>query len=181
MELTGSTRTTATASAVVLGGLTLTLYGAWRDQLTHSLAGVVLSMVALTAIILVVIRRWVTNTSTERMVLAAAQRETQAERTRYIAAQAALENEQVRLRRDLDAERAALAAAAKVERAALAAEFEERRAALVSEAMEATFRMIRDGKFAPAPKSGTVIRFPHQEQATAPQHERSRERGGVGP
>lgn len=181
MDLTGSTRATATAAVtVLLGGLALTLHGVWRDQATHSLAGVVLTMIALTVIILTVIHKWVTDTSTVRSILAATQREAQAQHHRYLAAQAGLENEQARLRRDLNAEKAALAKQVRNERAAIAAEFEERRAALIAETMEATVLMIRDGKFAPETKQGaTLIRFPHQEPQ--PRHGRTRERGVVGP
>lgn len=183
MDLTGSTRTTViTTTAVTLGGFTLTLYGLGRDQLTHSLTGVAITMIALAAIILTVIHHWVTDTRTERACLAAAQREAQAERTRYIAAQAASENEQVRLRRDLDAERARLAARARTERKALLAELEEQRATLVSETMQATFQMFHEGRFNPATGRGaTIIRLPQLQADDAPQHERARGRGVVGP
>ena len=51
MDLTSGTRTMASVSAaVMLGGIGLTLHGVWRDQPTHSLAGVVLNMIALTVI-----------------------------------------------------------------------------------------------------------------------------------
>ena len=73
MDLTSGTRTMASVSAaVMLGGIGLTLHGVWRDQPTHSLAGVVLNMIALTVIILTTVHHWVTNTSTERTALAAA-------------------------------------------------------------------------------------------------------------
>ncbi|NED73316.1 hypothetical protein G3I51_13385 [Streptomyces sp. SID9944] len=139
-------------------------------------------MIALTGIILTVVHKWVTDTSTERTALGAAQRETQAERTRYIAAQAALENEQARLHRDLAAERAALSESIKAERTALAAEFEERRASLIAETMEATVLMIRDGKFAPDTlPTGQLIRFPRQGAPAVESHrERSREHGIAG-
>lgn len=183
MDLTGSTRTTViTTTAVTLGGFALTLYGLGRDQLTYSLTGVAITMVALAAIILTVIHHWVTDTRTERACLAAAQREAQAERTRYIAAQAASENEQVRRLRDLDAERARLAARARAEREALLAAFEEQRATLISETMQATFQMFHEGRFNPATDSGaTVIQLPRQQPDDAPQRERARGRGVAGP
>lgn len=182
MDFTGSTRTTAaTAAAVTLGGLALTLHGAWRGQFTHSLAGVAMTMVALTVIILSVIHRWVTDTRTEHACLAAGVREAQAERLRYIAAQAALENEQARLRRDLNAERAALTAGARAEHEALLAEFEERRGELISDTMEATVRMFHEGRFAPETGRGaTIIRLPQQPSPVS-HRERSWEHGVVGP
>lgn len=183
MDVTGSTRATATAAGtLLLGGLALTLHGVWRDQATHSLAGVVLTMIALTVIILTVIHKWVTDTSTVRSMLAATQREAQAQHHRYLAAQAMMEIEQDRLRRDLNMEKAALGKRLRNERAAIAAEFEERRAALIAETMEATFLMIRDGKFAPDTEQGaTLIRFPNQQPQSQPRHDRPRERGVVGP
>ncbi|WP_159056578.1 hypothetical protein [Streptomyces yokosukanensis] len=139
-------------------------------------------MTALTLLALTLIRYWIVNTREERRILAAAQREAQAERTRYIAAQAALECEQGRLNRDMTMARQSMAGDLLAEREAMRDHFEEKRAELISETMEATFRMFRDGKFAPdtSPVTGQLIRFPRQEQA-AVQHGRSREHGIVGP
>ncbi|MFJ8345126.1 hypothetical protein ACIQ9J_01865 [Streptomyces sp. NPDC094153] len=164
----------------MLGGLALVLHGLLHDHSTLSLAGVALSMIALTGIILAVVHRWITDTNTERTILAASQREAQRQQTVYIAGQAALENERTRLHRDLAAEHAALNERLKAERASLTAEFEERRAALISETMEATVLMIRDGKFAPEPQTdGNLIHFPEQHPGRAPV--RTREHGVVGP
>lgn len=183
MELTSGTRTTAAAASVAgLVGLVVTFHGAVRDQLAHSLGGVCLTMIALTALILVAIRKWVTDTSLERTVLAATQREAQTERSRYVALQAALENEQGRLRQDMAAERAALTARLKSERAALAAEFDERRDSLIAETMEATVLLHINGKLAPGkPTAGTLIPFPNQQSQGGLERARSREHGVVGP
>ena len=173
MDLTSGTRTMASVSAaVMLGGIGLTLHGVWRDQPAHSLAGVVLSMIALTVIILTTVHHWVTDTSTERTALAAAQREAQAERARAFAAQAALENEQGRLYRDLAAERA------------MQQEFEDSRSQLVADAMETLASWVVSGKVCPPTReTGNLIRFPKQQpvQVQTPQRERSREHGVVGP
>jgi hypothetical protein len=137
-------------------------------------------MIALTAASLLVIRRWVTDTRAERCILAATQRETQAERARYIAAQAALTNERTRMRRDLDAEQAAMVERARVDREALDDEFEARRADLICETMEDTVRMFHDGKFAPTTRRrGALIQFPRQQPQE--QQGRSREHGVVRP
>jgi hypothetical protein len=183
MDLTSDTRTTAAAAAVaMLGGLGLILHGMWRDQPTHSLAGVVLSMIALTATILAVVHHWVTDTRAERIALAAAQREAQAERARAFAAQAALENEQGRLYRDLAGERAAIRGRLEVERAAMQQEFEESRSQLVAEAMETLASWMVSGKVSPPERqTGNLIRFPKQQPVQAPQRDRSREHGVVGP
>lgn len=162
------------------GGLTVVVYGTLRDDLARALGGTCLTLAALTAIALILIRRWIVDTSDERRILAAAQREAERERARYFAAQAALENEQGRLARDRAAERYADAAKLKAERDAMAADFEDRRGTLIAETMEATIRMIRGNKLnPPKPIEGNLIPFPHQQAARAP--ERSREHGVVGP
>jgi hypothetical protein len=181
----GSRATIVVAAAAMLGGLPVLLYGIWRDDTARSLGGACLVMAALILISLVLIHRWITDTRDERRVLAAAQRQAIDERTRYIAAQAALENEQARLNRDMAAERHRIAAQLIAEREAMRDEFEEQRAALVAQTMEATVMMIRGGKFAPddTPQGGTLIKFPRDlpQQTPAPARERSREHGVVGP
>jgi hypothetical protein len=191
MDLTGGTRATATAAGtVLLGGLALTLHGVWRDQATHSLAGVVISMIALTVIILTVIHKWVTDTSTERAVLAATQREAQVQRDRYFAAQVLLENEQGRLARDWAMERARHTRELIAERAAMEEEFELARGEISSEAMKLFASWIVGGKVCP-PEDPTsnLIRFPnqapqprqHPEPCREQTRERGREHGVVGP
>lgn len=180
MRLAGSTGiATATVATVMFGGTALTVNGIFVNHVPRSLAGVGAVMIALTAAVLLIIHKWVTDTRAERSRLAAAQREAQEERALCIAAQSALESERTRMRRDLDAERAALLERARVEREALDDEFEERRADLICETTEATVKMFYDGKFAPdVRRRGTLIQFPRQEQSHG---NRSREHGVVGP
>lgn len=167
---------------MLAGGTLLIFHGMIRHDLPRSLGGACLAMTALTLIALGAIRRWVTDTSDERRILAATQREAQGRKDTYLAAQANLENEQSRLSRDMAAERANLAARLKAERQAMTEEFEERRAALIAETMEATVRMIQGGKMAPAQaRTGNLIQFPEQHPARAGERERSREHGVVGP
>lgn len=165
---------------MALGGLATVVHGIIRSNAAHSVGGGFLAVAGLAVLALVAIYRWVTDTRDERRALAAAQREAQGRKDTYLAAQAALENEQGRLNRDVAAERAALDARLKAEREAIAAEFEERRAALIAETMEATLLMVQDGKLAPQP-TGKLIRFPHQQTDHQPERERSREHGVVGP
>ncbi|MFB6787627.1 hypothetical protein ACFCWT_13220 [Streptomyces olivaceus] len=162
------------------------IYGLFRHDLAWALGGACLTMPVLTLVALVAVRRWIVDTRDERRALAAAQRQAEGERTRYIAAQAALENEQGRLRRDMAAERAQINARMAAEREALTIEFEERRATLVCETMEATVLMFKDGKFAPdSTTPGNLIRLadrlPGQGFAPDVKRERSREHGVVGP
>ena len=183
MELTGGTRVTkSTAVAASLAGLALLGKGVLKDSVPSTMAGSCLIIVALTAISMALIRTWVSDTTDVRNAMAASQRAAERERSRYIALQAALESEQGRLNRDMAAARQCMARDLVAEREALRGEFEEKRATLVSETMEATFHMFRGGKFATdATTAGQLIQFPRQEQAAAPQRERSREHGKVRP
>jgi hypothetical protein len=178
MNLTGGTRATATtAGTVLLGGLSLTLYGIVRDDTAHALGGTSITVTALTVITLLVIRRWVVDTRDERRRLAKSERRTQDEYASYIALKAALEVEQGRLRQDISAEHAALSERLTVEHAKMETDFEEAKAALIAETMEATLRMFDGGKFAPtATGAGKLIPFPQQE----PQRQRAREHGVAG-
>ncbi|MFJ6566281.1 hypothetical protein ACIQNU_02585 [Streptomyces sp. NPDC091292] len=183
MERASGARATTTAGGtILLGGAALTLYGVTSGQAAHSLGGLAGTLVGLTAIILSVIHGWVTDTRSERIILAAVQREAQAERSRYIAAQAALENEQARLNRDAAAERARARAGLAAEREAMKIAFEEERAKLVCETFEAAVQMVRHGQLDDQPvKSEVVIQFPTQQPERSGEHSRSRERGVVGP
>jgi hypothetical protein len=172
----------AAATAALLAGPAAILYGIARDEQPSSTGGLGLTVIGLTILILIVIRKWVTDTLTERLALGAAQREAQTQRDRYVAAQAALENEQGRLRQDLNAEHLALAARLEVERAAIERDFEEQRAALIAETVEATFLMIHSGKCAPTRNgTGNLIQFPQQHPQHQAERTRSREHGVVGP
>lgn len=177
MRLANSTGIAAAAVATVMfGGMALAFNGIVHNEVPRSLGGVGAVMIALTAAVLLVIHKWVSDTRAERALLAAAQREAQEEKACCVAAQSALESERTRMRRDLEAERVTLLERSRVEREALETEFENIRGALICETMEATVRMCHDGKFAPnTRRGGTLIPFPQQEQ------QRSREHGVVGP
>lgn len=165
---------------MTLGGLATVVHGIIRSDPAHSMGGGFLILAGLATLALVAIYHWVTDTRDERRALAATQREAQGRKDTYLAAKAALENEQGRLNRDMAAERAALDARLKAEREAIAADFEERRAVLIAETMEATLLMVQNNKLAPQP-SAKLIQFPHQQAEQQPERTRSRERGVVGP
>lgn len=188
MQFTGSTRAATMASTTVLtGGLAVLIHGILRSDIARVLGGGCITTAAAFILGLATVRRWIVDTRDERNSLAAAQRQALAERAQYFAAQAALVNEQSRITQSMTAERAQIAEQLRVERAAMAAEFEEKRAQLVSETMEATFLMLRDGKFAPdTAVRGKLIRFPVQEHQATPAEratgrERTREHGVIGP
>jgi len=182
MDLTAGTRATAVTGTVILaGGIAALLDGIIHRDVACTLGGVCAFLTALTFIALALVHRWITDTSEERRLLAATQREAQARKDTYLTAQAGLENEQGRLNRDMAAARAALTAQLQAEREQMDAEFEERRAALISETTEATFLMMQGGKFtAAAPAARKVIQL-RDHQQRRPERERSREHGGVAP
>lgn len=166
----------------MVGGLSVALYGTIRPNMAHTLGGTCITLTALTTLALILIRHWIVDTSEERRLLGAAQCAAQAEQSRYVALQAALENEQGRLTRDLAAERAGLAVRLKAEREAMATEFEEQRASVIAETMEETVLMIVSKKLAPptAVQSKVIQLREHQQQRQL-ERERSREHGVVGP
>lgn len=183
MGLSTSSKAAAGAAAGVLAiGAAVITRSVDDDDIAESIGGACLVMVSLSTVICVLVRHWVTNTSEERQVLAAAQREAQGERSRYFAAQAALENERARLTRDMAAERARNTATLAAERDKMQAEFEEQRAQLASEAFRTGVEMERAGMLKPGqqPACGNLIQFP-DHPGRAPERERSREHGVVGP
>ncbi|MFF6829579.1 hypothetical protein [Streptomyces longwoodensis] len=190
MEFTASSKAAiGTAAGVLVSGFAVIIRSASGDNIAGSIGGACLVMVALTLVILVLVRRWIINTAEERRILAACQREAQSERARYIAAQAALEGEMGRLTRDMAAERSAIRAALIEDRRRMRAEFEEERTQLAADAFQLGAQMERNGdlKKKQQPESANLIPFPKQERQRAqdpqdqPHHERSREHGVVGP
>ncbi|MFH9414012.1 hypothetical protein [Streptomyces rochei] len=185
MDLTARSKAAvAIAVGILLAGFAVIIRSASAQNAAGSIGGACLVMVALSLVILVLVRAWVCNTNEERRILAAAQREAQSERTRYIAAQAGLTNESTRLNREAIAERARLTAMLKAERAKMQAEFENTRAKELSEAFQTGAEMERAGVFKKRqqPPRGNLLTFP-KKQPAAPEaeRERSREHGVVGP
>ncbi|MGW5123208.1 hypothetical protein ACWEQ7_03930 [Streptomyces sp. NPDC004069] len=177
---TTSKATAAAAAGILVLGLAVIALSVDND-LAECICGACLVMIALSTGICILVRHWVINTADERRILAAAQRETQNERTRYLAAQAALENERGRLTRDMAADRARINATLTAERQKMAADFDEERAQLASEAFRTGVEMERAGMLKPnaQPVCGNLIQFPEQHPVHAPA--RSREHGGVVP
>ena len=178
-ELTAGTRTTALAATVFITlGVLLAAYGAITGDLKRTLGGTCLTMPAVTLLALTAVRRWTTDTSAERGRLSEAQRAAEAERMRYVAAQAALLVEHQRLQRDTASDRAQITARLESERAAMREAFEEQRAALVCQTMEATVKMLHDGEFSGEPEAhGKVMQFPIQE--ARPRRESARDHGAT--
>lgn len=187
LDQTGGRRATTTIAALLLAaGTTTVLYGVVRDDLARSISGACLLMTGLALIILVSVRRWTSDTQAERLRLSDATREADAERMRYVAAQAALEVERQRVQRDAAAERHQLTARLHAERVAMRDTYEDERARLIAESFETAVQLVRAGVL-DEPKGGHTANhakviglFPTPEMPGAEQH-RARERGSVGP
>ncbi|MFJ8145982.1 hypothetical protein ACIQ6R_13010 [Streptomyces sp. NPDC096048] len=183
MGLTANSKAAvATAAGILISGFAVIIRSASAHNAAGSIGGACLVMVGLTLAILIFVRRWVCDTRDERRILAATQREAQAERTRMIAAQAAQMNEMGRLRQERAAERARNRAILKAEREKLQAEFANTRAKELSEAFQTGAEMERAGVFKKRqqPVRGNLLTFP-KKQPAAPEAERSREHGVGGP
>jgi hypothetical protein len=177
-SVSGTTATIGAAAVAVLTGIVLTGYGMLRTSITHTVGGSCITLGALIAIGLVLIRSWVCDTRDIRAALSASQREAERERSRYFAAQAALTMEQGRLTQGMAAERRRIATILIREREKMEADFEERRATITCEAYEAGFLMARSGKCTSSTgRAGNLIPFPQQQGERA----RAREHGVVGP
>jgi hypothetical protein len=181
MEFRASNKwATAGATVVLIVGFAVIAYSTRHGNVAGSIGGACLILCALTLIALVLIKRWVCNTSEERRIYGAATQAAQNAHTRYIACQAALENEQGRLNRDMAAERARIAAQLIAEREKMARDFKEERATLAAEAFRTGAEMERAGMLRPeAAQPANLIHFPRD--LPQQQREHSREHGVVGP
>ncbi|MEU9640885.1 hypothetical protein [Streptomyces sp. NPDC048188] len=183
MVLTARTKAAiATAVGLLLAGFAVILRSATLHNPAGSIGGACLVMTGLSLACLVFLRRWVCDTRDERRALADTQRQAQAEQTRFLALQAAQVNEMGRLTQERKAERARNAAILKAEREKLRAEFANTRAKELAEAFQTGAEMERAGVFKKRqqPARGNLLTFP-KKQPAAPEAERSREHGVVGP
>ncbi|MCR8946586.1 hypothetical protein NW249_31275 [Streptomyces sp. OUCMDZ-4982] len=180
MDLQKTSRATAAGAALITSaGLTIVLFGIITENLERTVGGAIFTMTALTLIALILIRRWITTTSAERARLGDAVREADAERMRYVAAQAASEVERARLRRDATAERQQLTARLATERASMRTQFEEERNRLVCDTVEETIKLVRLGLLNPSAPTryARVIGFPSPAEHQRPVQEPSRGHG----
>nr|WSS66787.1 hypothetical protein OG284_36815 [Streptomyces sp. NBC_01177] len=182
MDQTAGSRAAAAGAALVTSaGLSTVVFGIITENLERTVGGAIFTMTALTLIALVLIRRWITRADTERSRLGDAVRDADTERMRYLAAQAALEVERGRLRRDIAGEHKRLTATLEAERTAMRAHFEEQRAHVICETIEATVGLVRDGLLNPTTHQyGQIIGFPspaHHRAAEEPARGRGATRG----
>ncbi|MFF5670323.1 hypothetical protein ACFY8S_09325 [Streptomyces hygroscopicus] len=161
-----------TAVGLFTGSVTVAVGIALRHP-ALAIGGTCLAMTALAGIILLSVRTWITDVSAERCQLQLAARDLDTERTRYVAAQAALQEERGRMRADLASIQTQTRQELEREREALRQEFDDRRAELIRETFEEAVRMVRAGLLDTPEPRGTVVRFPAQGHPA----ERDRVRG----
>lgn len=166
----------AGTGVVLTAGLGIVLIGIVRNDPARAAGGSCLTITALTLIALVVIRRWITDTSAERTRHLDAARAAHDERIRYIAAQAALSSERTRMRRDSAAETARLKTQLAAEREALQDQFDAERGRLICESFKAGVLMQESGVLdAPSANETGVIQFPRSAHVGVPAQARTRE------
>lgn len=161
-----------TRALLVLGALGVTAgggvtgYGVITNDPARSLAGTCLTVTALVVIALITIRRWVTDTHTERARLANAVRAADEDRARAVAAHAAVEAERNRVVRDARAERARNAQTLAAERDAMQTEFDAQRAQIAAVALEQAVALLKGkiGAQAPSRERSRVLPFPQQSE-----------------
>lgn len=149
-------------------GMAVVIHGIITDNAARSAAGASLSITSLTFFALCQVKRWITSTERERDRHLDAARASDDERTKYIAAQAAMQIERQRMQRDATAERKQLAVRLATEQTAMRARFQEERDTLVCETVVATLQMVReDGLLdnqAPEAHAKIIGLFPEQQQ-----------------
>ncbi|MFD8866076.1 hypothetical protein ACFV1F_17155 [Streptomyces sp. NPDC059590] len=158
---TAITSNALTAIGLATGGAAIAA-GVIVKQPALAVGGTCLAMVSLTGIVLMSVRSWITDVSAERHQLQLAARDLDAERTKYIASQAALQEERSRMRTDLANEQARTRQQLEQEREAIRQEFDDQRGQLICETFEETVRLIRAGLLDPQEPGaiGTVVPFP---------------------
>jgi hypothetical protein len=170
------------AATLFAAGLTVVTLGIIESNPARSAGGACLTITGLTFFALAVLRRWITDTARERERHLDAARALQDEQTKYIAAQAALELERERVRRDAAAEHQQNIARLQAEREALEDQFEDKRAQLICETFETAVRMERAGLLDDEPQQHETARviglFPQaaRERAAEPEQARARDR-----
>lgn len=165
-----------TAVASLAAGLGIAVYGTLNDDLPRTVAGSCLLTIALLLSALLSIRRWIIDAQSERHALARAIRDADDERTRYVAAQAALEMERQRVLRDAAIEREQGLARVKAAQEAMREKFEEERSQLICESLETAVKLVEGGLLEGRPEAAghaKVIAMP------APTRQREAQREGV--
>lgn len=149
----------ASGLALLAIGMSLICVGVARGSFGHSVSGTAVTMISLFVIALHRVHRWIRDTARERTDLADARKDAEAQERKYFALQAAIENEGVRMRRDMNSERHAIAMTLAKERRVMEEQFEQRRLELTQKAFREGVMMERDGHLRPE-KIAALLQFP---------------------
>ena len=148
-------------------------YGIADMNIPASVGGGLVGLAAAAMMALAKIRAWAIDTSAERRQLTEAIQQAADERTKYIAAQGAQEEEHRRRLRDLEADRARVQHQLTAARVALDERFEAQRERLIIDSMETGIRLHLAGLLTapPATPEAKILRLPGaqstRERATA--------------
>lgn len=161
--------------ALFTGGILTAITGMLVGQPARAAGGSAVTVTALMMFALPCIRRWILEAGDLRGVALEQISEAQKEKARALAAQAALEVERNRMRRDAAYQTQRSEAAITAEKQRLQSQFDEDRTEIMCKAYEAGVRHTLDGLLdAPAPARGrSVVPFP----SPASRSERLPERG----
>lgn len=172
MSTATATKAFSGLAAAVGGGAAL--HGAYTDFNPHTISGMMLLLAASTFLILSRVRAWIGDNRAERERLRDEGDKLADQRTRYFAAQAALECERDRIRADLRASQIAAEQTLADERDAMQQEFDDKRAELTRSTFQTAVEMVQDGLLEPGETTGArVIPLP------APSEHRRAERRPV--
>lgn len=157
----------AASTITLIAGIATTATGLTAGDTARSASGASITIIGLATLSLIVLHRWVTDTSAERGRLAAATTAASNEQARYIAGLAAVDAERARVRRDATAMARHQLAQLEAERAKLQAEFDADRERISTEAFRTGALMERAGLLKePQPATITHL-YARRERATA--------------
>lgn len=158
----------AASTITFVAGITTTATGLAAGDTARSASGASIIIIALATLSLIVLHRWVTDTSAERTRLSAAETAARNEQARYIAGLAAVDAERARLRRDATAMARRQLAQLEADREKLRDEFEDERERISTEAFRTGALMERAGLLKePQPASVTHL-YARRERAAFP-------------
>lgn len=139
------------------------LIGAIPHSAPLAATGACLILLSLTALILLYVRVWISDTNDERRRFDDASVALEAERCRYVACQAGVQAERTRVRAELAAGNAALEEKLRIQGEAMWQQYEDERAKLITDAFEMGARMAQDGHLEPATRGAQVIHLPSRD------------------
>lgn len=158
----------AASTVTLIAGIATTAIGLIVGDTSKSASGASITIIGLATLSLIVVRRWVTDTSAERGRLAAATTAAHNEEARYMAGVAAVDAERARVRRDATALAQHQLTQLAAEREKLRCEFDADRERISTEAFRTGALMERGGLLKePQPASVTHL-YARRERTAFP-------------